>query len=107
MKRRTPAAPEDAAGRRLPAGDRVRVLAVPDLSGMAPASRAESRPVFEHLVGTYRRVHGFDRQGNAELVFRIRRGPDQGLHWVWIEPWLLRRVPERPSTRRRQRSTPP
>jgi hypothetical protein len=106
VKRRAPAPPEDASGRRLRAGDRVRVLAVPDLSGMAPASLAESRPVFEHLVGTYRRIQGFDRQGNAELVFRIRRGENRGLHWVWIEPWLLRRVAERPAARRR-RSTPP
>jgi hypothetical protein len=85
----------------------VRVLAVPDLSGMAPASRAESRPVFEHLVGTYRRVYGFDERGNAELVFRIRRGANRGLHWVWIEPWLLRRVAERSATRPRKRSTRP
>lgn len=104
MTRPTPAPPEDAAGRRLRAGDRVRVLGVPDLSGMAPASLAESRPVFEHLVGTYRRVHGFDQRGNAELVFRIRRGADRGLHWVWIEPWLLLRVAERPAARRRKRS---
>jgi hypothetical protein len=94
-------------GRRLRPGDRVRVLGVPDLTGMAPASLAESRPVFERLVGTYRRIQGFDGLGNAELTFRIRRGRDAGIHWVWIEPWLLRRAAERPAARSRKRSTKP
>jgi len=86
---------QDAAGRRLGAGDRVRVVGVPDLTGMSAASRTDSEAVFRHLVGTYRRIRAFDRRGNAELFFRIRRGPHAGLHVVWIEPWLLRRARER------------
>lgn len=57
MGRRMPA---DADGKALKLGDRVRVLGVPDLSGMRPSARAESAPVFAHLVGTVKRIFGFD-----------------------------------------------
>jgi hypothetical protein len=46
----------DATGERLKVGDTVRVLAVPNLSGMSSACLAESLPVFQHLVGKYKRV---------------------------------------------------
>lgn len=65
-------------------------MGVPDLSGMAPETRAESLPVFERLVGSYRRVAGFDRHGLVELAFRFRGGAEAGYHSVWIEPSLLR-----------------
>lgn len=91
--------PFDAAGRRIRPGDRVRVVGVPDLSGMAPASRAESQPVFERLVGTYRRITGFDELGHAEIRCRLRGGAEDGLHWVWIEPSLLRLPRARPTSR--------
>lgn len=81
----------DADGKALKPGDRVRVLGAPDLSGMRPRARAESAPVFAHLVGTVKRIAGFDELGNAELVFRIRSGKHRGLHAVAIEPFLLRR----------------
>jgi hypothetical protein len=68
------------------------VLAVPDLAGMAPSPQAETARVFRHLVGTYRRIDSFDRRGFVRLVFRIRRGALKGLHWVGIEPHLVRRV---------------
>jgi len=58
---------------------------------MPPATRRESLPVFRRLVGSYRRIAGFDRYGNAELMFRIRTRRHRGLHWVLIEPHLLRR----------------
>jgi hypothetical protein len=66
-------------------------VGIPDLSDMSPRVRAESLRVFGHLVGTYRRIADFGERGLAELWFRIRQGPDQGLHWVAIEPYLLRR----------------
>lgn len=80
----------DAAGRRIEVGDRVRVLGVPDLSGMSPARAAESRPVFEPIVGSSRRVCGFGRLGHVERMVRIRAGPHAGLHVVEIEPGLVR-----------------
>jgi hypothetical protein len=76
----------DRDGRTIREGDVVRVIGVPDLAGCRP----ETRRVFHRLVGTYRRVLGFDRIGNAELVFRIRAGRDRGLHLVGIEPNLLK-----------------
>lgn len=69
----------------------VRVVGVPDLSGLAPESRAESTPVFERLIGTYRRIAGFDRYGHAEIRLVFRGGAEAGHHTVWIEPFLLRR----------------
>lgn len=68
----------------------VRVLGVPDLGGMHPDGVEESAPVFAHIVGRYKRVAGFNEIGEVELFFRILRGPQRGLHSVWIEPRLLR-----------------
>ena len=82
--------PRDAAGVLIRKGDTVRVLKVPDLSGMRPRVRRDSRPVFEHILGTYKRVFGFNELGWAELSFRILRGPHAGHHSVWIESGLLR-----------------
>ena len=67
-----------------------RVIGVPDLTGMSPECRAESLPVFEYLVGKYKRVQEFDEFGMAWLSFKIRKGPHAGYHSVGIEPYLLR-----------------
>jgi len=80
----------DVSGERLQVGDTVRVIGVPDLTGMSPDCLAESLPVFQHLVGKYKRIDEFDENGLAWLQFRIRKGPHSGLHWVGIEPWLLK-----------------
>jgi hypothetical protein len=84
-------APHDVDGKRIKVGDSVRIVGVPDLSGMTAECRAESLPVFEHLVGTYKRVREFDELGCAWLSFSIRKGPYAGYHSVGIEPYLLRR----------------
>jgi hypothetical protein len=81
----------DATGERLEVGDTVRIIGVPDLSGMSSACLAESLPVFQHLVGKYKRVREFDEHGLVWLGFGIRQGPHVGLHSVGIEPWLLKR----------------
>ena len=80
----------DVTGRRIRIGDIVRVIGAPELSGMSPECRAESLPVFEHLVGKYKRVEELDQFGMAWLRFKIRKGPHAGYHWVGIEPYLLR-----------------
>lgn len=82
--------PRDATGAPIRVGDVVRVLRVPDLSGMRPRGRRESLAVFEHILGTYRRVAAFNSLGWPELSFRILNGPHSGFHTVWIEPELLR-----------------
>jgi len=82
--------PKDVTGTRVKVGDIVRVIGVPDLSGMSAECRAESLPVFQHLVGTYKQVREFDEWGQAWLRFRIRKGPHPGYHSVGIEPYLLR-----------------
>lgn len=82
---------KDALGRRLKAGDVVRIIGVPDLKGMSESGLRESLPVFRHLVATYRRIQLFDEHGFARISFRIRRGPFAGCHDVAIEPFLLRR----------------
>ena len=83
---------KDANGERIKVGDRVRIVGVPDLSGMAPAARAESLPVFQYLVGKYKRVDEFDEFGFAWLMFKIRKGPHAGYHSVAMEPYLLKVV---------------
>ena len=81
---------KDVTGEPISVGDTVRVIGVPDLSGMSEECRAESLAVFKHLVGTYKRVEEFDEFGQAWLRFKIRKGPHSGWHSVGIEPYLLR-----------------
>ena len=80
----------DIDGERVGVGDLVRVIGVPDLAGMSPQCRAESLPVFQHLLGKYKRVQEFDKFGMAWLRFTIRKGSHAGHHSVAIEPYLLR-----------------
>jgi hypothetical protein len=86
-----PLEPLDARGRRIRTGDVVRVIGVPDLSTMHESARRQSAPVFRHILGTCKRVNGFDPNGFADLFFRIRSGRHSGLHSVVIEPELLLR----------------
>ena len=79
----------DAQGKKIQIGDVVRVIGIPNLKGMHPSSQRKSLPVFRYLVGKYKRVVGFEH-GLVELFFRIRKGKHKGLHFVWIEPDLLR-----------------
>lgn len=79
----------DASGEQLRVGDEVRVVGVPDLSGMSATCQAESLPVFQHIVGTYKRIIEFDEVNMAWLRFKIRNGPYAGHHYVGIEPYLL------------------
>ncbi len=72
-------------------GETVRVLGVPqDICWVSKEGQKESLPVFEYLVGKYKKVQGFDEYGLAELVFEIRKGRHKGLHIVSIEPFLLK-----------------
>jgi hypothetical protein len=82
--------PRDVTGEQLKVGDIVRVIGVPDLAGMSADCLAESLPVFQHLVGKYKRVAEFDEYGMAWLSWRIRKGPSAGFHSVGIEPHQLR-----------------
>ena len=80
----------DSNGRSLAVGDEVRVVGKPDLSGLSEEGQSEAGAVFEHILGTYRRIVDFDEYGHAEIVLTIRAGPAKGYHTVWIEPYLLR-----------------
>ncbi len=82
--------PLDAIGKRIKLGAIVRIVDVPDLTSMSHQQRAKSEPVFQHLLGTRKRVRGFDRHGFVELDFRIRKGRLCGWHSVALEPYLLR-----------------
>jgi hypothetical protein len=81
---------KDVSGKPIRVGDIVRIIGVPDLSGMSAACRAESLPVFKHLVGSYKRVYELDEYGLAWVSFKIRRGTSAGFHTVGMEPYLLR-----------------
>ena len=67
----------------------MRIVGVPDLAGTRRGSRRESLPVFRHLVGKYKRVAGFNDLNEVEIFFSIRKGRHRGLHFVWIEPYLV------------------
>jgi hypothetical protein len=82
--------PFDRNGRRIKIGDYVRIVGVPNLSGMSPDSIAECLPAFEYLVGKYKRITAFDEYGCAEFGFRMQHpNGKRGRHFVWIEPFLL------------------
>ncbi len=89
-RRGPPFAPLDREGRAIRPGQLVRIVGTPELGEMSAEARRESAPVFEHLVGTYRRVRAVTEIGLVELSFRIAAGPHAGLHVVWLEPRLVR-----------------
>ena len=82
----------DANGTLVRAGDYVRVLGEPDLTGMKEPYRSETAAVFRHIVGARKRIHSFDQFGCAILMFGIVAGPHRGFHSVAIEPELIRKV---------------
>jgi hypothetical protein len=82
----------------------VRIVGVPPLTGMSAEVLAMSKPVFEHLVGRYKRITEFDEVGWARLHFRITRGTHRGWHSVWIEPCLLKKA-RTPSNDKMQRTS--
>lgn len=81
--------PKDRNGYPIEVGQRVRIVGIPNLSGMSEQALVEALPVFEHLVGKYKRVVAFDHLGLVELSFSIKSGPCKGYHIVSIEPFLL------------------
>jgi len=83
--------PRDRDGRRLKEGDVVRVIGAPDFSNRSDAvAKAEVKRVFGYIVGKYLRIADLKGDHGAELEFSISRGRDAGIHFVWIEPWLLK-----------------
>jgi hypothetical protein len=90
----------DVGGCAIRVGDHVRVLGTPSLPDWSARARRESEAVFRHIVGTRKRVTGFNELGWVELMFRIRAGPHRGLHTVWLEPHLLRVQSSRPQAKR-------
>ena len=102
----------DRNGEAINVGDVVRIVGVPDLKGMSEEGIAESLPVFQYLVGKYKRVRGFDEYGCAEFDFVMRHiNSERSMHSVWLEPFLLhvpqrRQNPavERDTSRRKRRS---
>ena len=87
-----PVSVKDVDGQTVRKGDVVRVLGIPDLSGMRDRYRRETEAVFRHILGTKKKVEGFDHLGCAILVFGITSGPHAGSHSVAIEPHLIRKV---------------
>ena len=82
----------DRKGNAARSGDHVRVLAVPDLTGMSSPYREQTEGVFRHIKGTVKRVRSVDEYGNAILVSFIRAGQHAGYHSVAIEGEHVRKV---------------
>ena len=80
---------KDNKGNILHIGDRVRILAIPDLTGMTAAALAETLPVFKHALGTYRRISAFSRDGLIEIKLRIIEPTGWQSHFIFIEPNLV------------------
>lgn len=82
----------DWEGRPLRAGDRVRVCAIPDLTGMSDQGVKESLPAFRHALRKPLLIDRFDQFGNACLSFSIPFGKHRGMHAIYVEVALLRRL---------------
>ncbi len=87
------AAFRDHQGTVVRPGDRVRILAVPNLSGMRSPFREQTESVFLHIKGRVKRVREIDAHGNAVLTFRIQSGALAGYHSVAIEGAHVRKLP--------------
>lgn len=82
--------PRDARGTSIKIGSRVRVVGIPDFSGLLPIKvRKERERVFGHIVGQCKTVDDIDKYGFVGFTFKIRAGRDAGLHCVWLEPHLV------------------
>ena len=82
--------PRDARGKLVRLGDRVRIIGMPDFSWITPASlRRERNRVFKHVIGQVKVTDDIDRYGLVGMTFRIRSGPDTGIHSIWLEPEFL------------------
>lgn len=81
---------QDIDGRLVRVGDAVRVVGLPDLSGMADDCRKESEPIFQQLVGKSKKISDFNELGMAELTFKVKCEGKWERHTVWIESSLLR-----------------
>lgn len=81
----------DCGGMPLKIGDKVRVCAVPDLTGMSGEGLKESVPVFKYAVGKCFYIDSFDQYGFAEIDFGIPTGQFKGMHSIVIEPYLLKK----------------
>ena len=80
---------KDSKGNILNIGDKVRIIALPDLTSMAPDALAETLPIFKRALGTYRRINAFSRNGLIELKLRIKETNGLGTHYIFIEPRLV------------------
>jgi hypothetical protein len=101
-----PHKPMDRNGKPIKVGDIVRIIAVPDLAGMTADGLAEALPVFQYLVGKYKRVRGMDEYGCAQVSFVMRHdNGERGVHSVWVEPFLLH-IPRRRSNPAVKRDEP-
>jgi hypothetical protein len=83
---------KDSKGNKLKVGDKVRILALPDLTGMSPDARSETLPVFKRALGTYRRIEGFSSQGLIELIIRIKITNGWSTDFIFIEPRLVAKL---------------
>lgn len=84
----------DCEGIILREGDSVEVQAVPDLSGMSETSLKETLPIFEYAVGKRYIINWLEENGLVQLDIEIPKGSHEGLHSIFIEPWLLKKLNE-------------
>jgi hypothetical protein len=93
-----PHKPVDRNGKPIKVGDLVRIVGVPDLSGMSADGLAESLPAFQFALGRYKRVEGFDEYGCAEFSFTMKHeNGERHWHSIWVEPFLLHIPIRRPN----------
>ena len=81
---------KDAEGKKINIGNVVRITGCPKLSRMNKKGQRECLPIFQYLVGKYKKVSGFDQYHCLEIWFNIRDGKYKGRHWVAIEPNLVK-----------------
>jgi hypothetical protein len=82
----------DTFGKPLKVGDWVRLCRLPDLSGMSKNGIVESIPAFRFAIRHSARISYFEDDGLVCLNLLIPIGLHKGVHSIFVEPYLLRRI---------------
>src|SRR5690349_4581037 len=82
--------PKDRRGKTIRKGHMVRVVGMPDLTGIRDRpGRLKAEAAFRHTQGRCYKVQGFSRYGFVDLFFKIRAGRNAGWNGIAIEPEFL------------------
>ena len=83
----------DIKGNKLKVDDIVKIIGIPNLTGMSKECKNETLSIFEYVFGKTKKITAIDEHNELiELSFRILKGKSKGFHSIYIEPFLLEKI---------------